>query len=114
MAKAGKRYEKAAEAVDSNKSYSLDEAIALVKDNAKAKFDETIDVAMNLGVDPKHSDQMVRGAVSMPNGLGKSVRVAVFAKGPKADEAKDRCDRGWPVPIPCCCSNPTKRSPSGW
>ncbi len=88
MAKAGKRIRTAKEAVDSNKAYSLKEAVKLVKDNAKTKFDETVDIAMNLGVDPKHSDQMVRGTVSMPNGLGKAVRVAVFAKDDKAEAAK--------------------------
>ena len=77
-------------AVDTDKTYALAEAIALVKDNAKAKFDETIEIAMNLGVDPRHADQMVRGVIGMPNGTGKTVRVAVFARGPKADEAKRR------------------------
>ena len=75
-------------AVDTDKTYALAEAIALVRDNAKAKFDETIEIAMNLGVDPRHADQMVRGVIGMPNGTGKTVRVAVFARGPKADEAK--------------------------
>lgn len=88
MAKLGKRLKAAREAVDPAKHYALDEAVRLVVDNAKAKFDETIDIAINLGVDPKHSDQMVRGSVAMPNGLGKEVRVAVFAKGDKADAAK--------------------------
>jgi len=88
MAKQGKRIRAAKEIVDATKSYSLEEAIKLVKSNAKTKFDETVDVAMNLGVDPKHSDQMVRGMVTMPNGLGKDVRVAVFAKGDKAEAAK--------------------------
>ena len=84
----GKRYKTAVEAVDRNKTYSLDEAVKLVKANAKAKFDETIEVAMNLGIDPRHADQAVRGMIELPNGTGKSVRVAVFARGPKADEAK--------------------------
>lgn len=88
MAKQGKRIKAAYEGLDTQKVYSLSEAIALVKKGATAKFDETIDVAMNLGVDPKHADQMVRGTVSMPNGLGKTVRVAVFAKDAKAEEAK--------------------------
>ena len=88
MAKLGKRMKAAVEAIDRNKVYSLDEAIKLVVDNAKTKFDETVDMAINLGVDPKHSDQMVRGSVAMPNGLGKEVRVAVFAKGDKAEAAK--------------------------
>lgn len=84
----GKRMKAAKAAVEPTKLYSLKEAVSLVKDNAKAKFDETIEVAMNLGVDPKHADQMVRGMVAMPNGIGKTLRVAVFAKGPKAEEAK--------------------------
>jgi large subunit ribosomal protein L1 len=74
--------------VDPAKAYSLDEAVKLVKSRATAKFDETIEVAMNLGVDPRHADQMVRGVVSLPNGTGRTARVAVFAKGAKADEAK--------------------------
>ena len=86
--KQGKRYQAASAAVDRNKVYPLDEAVKLVKANAKAKFDETIEVAMNLGIDPRHADQAVRGMVELPNGTGKSVRVAVFARGPKADEAK--------------------------
>jgi large subunit ribosomal protein L1 len=84
----GKRYRAAAEGVDPVKSYPLDEAVKLVKERAKAKFDETIEVAMNLGVDPRHSDQMVRGICNLPNGSGRGARVAVFAKGNKADEAK--------------------------
>jgi large subunit ribosomal protein L1 len=74
--------------VDGDKLYGVDEAIGLAKTNATAKFDETIEVALNLGVDPRHADQMVRGVVNLPKGTGKSVRVAVFAKGAKADEAK--------------------------
>jgi len=84
----GKRYKAVSATVDRNKLYSLDEAVKLVKANAKAKFDETIEVAMNLGIDPRHADQAVRGMIELPNGTGKSVRVAVFARGPKADEAK--------------------------
>ncbi len=86
--KYGKRFSAAAEAVEGDKLYDLASAVKLVKDNAKAKFDETIEVAVNLGVDPKHADQMVRGVVALPNGTGKSVKVAVFAKGDKAEEAK--------------------------
>lgn len=84
----GKRMRAALKVVDASKQYSINEAVELVKTNATAKFDETIEVVLNLGVDPKHADQMVRGMVSMPNGIGKTLRVAVFAKGPKADEAK--------------------------
>ena len=73
---------------DRAKQYSLDEAIGLVKNNAKAKFDETIELSMNLGIDPRHADQMVRGLISLPNGTGKTLRVAVFARGPKAAEAE--------------------------
>jgi large subunit ribosomal protein L1 len=87
MAKAGKRYAKALSGVDRTSSYALDAAVKLVKGSAKAKFDETIEIAMNLGVDTKQSDQMVRGMVALPNGTGKTVRVAVFAKGDKADAA---------------------------
>ena len=86
--KYGKRLKKAYETVDTNKVYSLDEAVAAVKAGATAKFDETIDIAVRLGVDPRQSDQMVRGAVSLPAGTGKTLRVAVFAKGPKAEEAR--------------------------
>jgi large subunit ribosomal protein L1 len=88
MTHPGKRIRKAREGVDHVKLYPLNEAVQLVKDRAKAKFDETIEVAMNLGVDPKHSDQQVRGVVNLPNGSGRSARVAVFAKGAKADEAR--------------------------
>ena len=86
MAKLSKR-QKALASVDREKFYAVDEAISLIKANATAKFDETIEVAMNLGVDPRHADQMVRGVVNLPKGTGKAVRVAVFAKGAKADEA---------------------------
>lgn len=85
---AGKRMKKAREGIDRNKLYSVSEAVALVKERAVAKFDETIEVAMNLGVDPRHADQMVRGVIALPNGTGRNVRVAVFAKGDKAEEAK--------------------------
>ncbi len=89
MAKISKKMRVSVEAVDRTKEYVLAEAAALVKQNAAStKFDETIEIAMNLGVDPRHADQMVRGVVAMPNGTGKSMRVAVFAKDAKADEAK--------------------------
>jgi len=84
----GKRLTKAREGVDRSKLYTLPEAVKLVKERAKAKFDETIEIAMNLGVDPRHSDQMVRGVVTLPNGSGRTVRVGVFARGAKADEAR--------------------------
>ena len=87
MAKVAKRVAKSREGVDVNKAYGLDEAVKMLKERATAKFDETIEVAMNLGVDPRHADQMVRGVVNLPNGTGRSVRVAVFARGAKADEA---------------------------
>ena len=87
MAKIAKRVAKSREGVDPNKAYALGEAIKLLKDRSKVKFDETIEVALNLGVDPRHADQMVRGVVNLPNGTGRTVRVAVFAKGAKADEA---------------------------
>ena len=87
MAKLTKR-QKALAGWDREKFYGVDEALSLVKANATAKFDETVEVALNLGVDPRHADQMVRGVVNLPKGTGKSVRVAVFAKGAKADEAK--------------------------
>jgi large subunit ribosomal protein L1 len=88
MPKIAKRIEKTREGIDPTKSYSLEEALKLVKQRATAKFDETIEVAMNLGVDPRHADQMVRGVCNLPNGSGRKVRVAVFAKGAKAEEAK--------------------------
>ncbi len=84
----GKRTAKAREGIDRVKLYPIEEAIGLVKDRASAKFDESVEIAMNLGVDPKHADQMVRGVVNLPNGTGRDVRVAVFARGAKADEAK--------------------------
>jgi large subunit ribosomal protein L1 len=84
----GKRTVQAREGIDRDKFYPLGEAVKMVKDRAKAKFDETVEVAMNLGVDPRHADQMVRGVVNLPNGSGRSQRVAVFARGPKAEEAK--------------------------
>jgi large subunit ribosomal protein L1 len=86
MAK-NKRLAAARAAVDKSKAYALNEAIALIKSTAKAKFDETVEMSMNLGIDPRHADQMVRGLTSLPNGTGKTVRVGVFARGPKADEA---------------------------
>jgi len=88
MAKIAKRVAKSREGLDPNRSYELAEALKLLKERASAKFDETIEVAMNLGVDPRHADQMVRGVVNLPNGTGRTVRVAVFAKGDKADEAR--------------------------
>ena len=88
MAKKTKRREKVKEGLNSEQQYGVPEAVRLVKERAIAKFDETIEIALNLGVDPRHSDQMVRGVVSLPNGTGKTVRVAVFAKDVKADEAK--------------------------
>src|SRR5437899_10244747 len=84
----GKRLKKAREGVDREKLYPLADAIKMVKERAKSKFDETIEIAINLGVDPRHADQMVRGVVNLPNGTGRSVRVAVFARGDKAEEAK--------------------------
>ncbi len=87
MAKLGKRTTAARAAFADKRNVSVEEAIALVKANANAKFDETVDVALNLGVDPRHADQMVRGVVSLPNGTGKTMRVAVFARGAKAEEA---------------------------
>ncbi len=88
MAKLGKRTRTAREAFAGKTDLSVEEAVALIKANASAKFDETVEIAMNLGVDPRHADQMVRGVVGLPNGTGKDVRVAVFARGAKADEAK--------------------------
>ena len=88
MAKMGKRLKISRESIDPLKDYPLEDAVKSLKLNASAKFDETIEVAMNLGIDPRHSDQQVRGVVQLPHGTGKSVRVAVFAKGDKADEAK--------------------------
>jgi large subunit ribosomal protein L1 len=88
MAKQSKRYTKVAGAVEAMKLHALDEAVALVKTGATAKFDEAVEVAINLGVDPRHSDQQVRGMVAMPHGIGKTIRVAVFARGDKAEEAK--------------------------
>ena len=88
MAKLGKRTRAAREAFAGKDNLSVEEAVALVKGNATAKFDETVEIAVNLGVDPRHADQMVRGVIGLPNGTGKSVRVAVFARDAKADEAK--------------------------
>jgi large subunit ribosomal protein L1 len=88
MAHVGKRYKKAADSIDREKLYEVDEAVKIIKGNANTKFDETIDIAINLGIDPRHADQMVRGMISLPHGTGKSVRVAVFAKDAKADEAR--------------------------
>src|ERR1700755_106561 len=88
MSRLGKRTNKIREGIDREKLYPLTEAVKMVKERAKAKFDETIEVAMNLGVDPRHADQMVRGVVILPNGSGRTARVAVFARGVKADEAR--------------------------
>jgi len=88
MAKFGKRTRAAREAFAGKENLSVEEAVSLIKANATAKFDETVEIALNLGVDPRHADQMVRGVVGLPNGTGKTVRVAVFARGPKADEAQ--------------------------
>ncbi|AQS87617.1 50S ribosomal protein L1 [Neoasaia chiangmaiensis NBRC 101099] len=87
MAK-NKRLNAARATVERNKPYALDEAINLVKSNAKAKFDETVEISLNLGIDPRHADQMVRGLISLPNGTGKTLRVGVFARGAKAEEAQ--------------------------
>ena len=89
MAKKGKRLAKAYEGIDRERLYELDEAVGLLKERANTKFDETLEFSMNLGVDPRHADQMVRGVVSLPRGTGKAVRVAVFARGDKADEARE-------------------------
>src|SRR5215217_9044015 len=88
MAGIGKRTRAAREGIDRTKLYPLDQAVKMIKERAKAKFDETIEVAMNLGVDPRHADQMVRGVCALPNGSGRTVRVGVFARGAKADEAR--------------------------
>lgn len=88
MVHVGKRIRKAREGIERTKLYPLDRAIQLVRERAQAKFDETVEIAMNLGVDPKHADQMVRGVVTLPHGTGRVLRVAVFARGAKADEAK--------------------------
>src|SRR5215218_8915420 len=88
MAKLAKRTKEIRQGVDRTKLYPIDEAVKMIKERAKVKFDETVEVAMNLGVDPRHADQMVRGVVNLPNGSGRSMRVAVFARGPKADEAR--------------------------
>lgn len=88
MSNSGKRLKSAADAFAGKQDLSIEEAVSLVKNNAKAKFDETVDLAVNLGIDPRHADQMVRGVCALPNGTGRSVRVAVFARGAKADEAK--------------------------
>jgi large subunit ribosomal protein L1 len=88
MAKIGKKLAAAREGIDRKKLYGLDEAVKMIKSRAAAKFDETVEIAMNLGVDPRHADQMVRGVVNLPNGTGRTVRVAVFAKDAKAEEAR--------------------------
>jgi large subunit ribosomal protein L1 len=88
MASIGKRLKAGYEGIDRNKFYTLEEAVSLIKGAAKSKFDETVEVALNLGVDPRHADQMVRGVIELPHGTGKTVRVAVFAKADKAEEAR--------------------------
>ncbi|WP_299412928.1 50S ribosomal protein L1 [uncultured Sulfitobacter sp.] len=88
MAKLGKRIRAAREAFVGKEDLTVEEAVALIKGNSNTKFDETVEIAMNLGIDPRHADQMVRGVVGLPNGTGKDVRVAVFARGPKAEEAQ--------------------------
>src|ERR1700687_239992 len=88
MVHIGKRVRKAREGIARIKLYPVAEAVKLVRERANTKFDETVEIAMNLGVDPKHADQMVRGVVNLPNGTGRTLRVAVFARGAKADEAK--------------------------
>lgn len=87
--KRSKRYREMAQKIERNKEYSLDEAVKLLKESAKARFDETVEVAMRLGVDPRHADQMVRGTVALPNGTGKTVRILVLTKGEKVDAAKE-------------------------
>jgi large subunit ribosomal protein L1 len=88
MAKEGKRIRAAREGIEAAKLYPIQDAVRLIKERAKAKFDETVEISMNLGVDPRHADQMVRGVCNLPNGSGRTVRVAVFARGAKADEAR--------------------------
>src|SRR5437660_9286614 len=88
MAHVGKRLKKAIQGIERTKLYPVDQAVKLVRDRATAKFDETVEIAMNLGVDPRHADEMVRGVVNLPNGTGRTQRVAVFARGAKADEAR--------------------------
>ncbi len=88
MAKSGKRMRSSLESIDRDSLYSIEEAVKIVKDNAKVKFDETVEIAMNLGIDPRHADQQVRGVVQLPHGTGKAMRVAVFAKDAKAEDAK--------------------------
>ena len=88
MAKEGKRIRAAREGIEAAKLYPIQDAVKLIKERAKAKFDETVEISMNLGVDPRHADQMVRGVCNLPNGSGRTVRVAVFARGAKADEAR--------------------------
>src|ERR671926_152302 len=107
MAKLSKR-QKALQPVDREKFYGVDEALSLVKSNATAKFDETVEVAMNLGVDPRHADQMVRGVVNLPNGSGRNVRVAVFARGDKAEQASSASRR----PASCMPGWARRRSPT--
>jgi large subunit ribosomal protein L1 len=88
MARPGKRIRASLARIDRTRAYALDEAVALLKGSATAKFDESVEIALNLGVDPRHADQMVRGTADLPHGTGKSIRIAVFARGDKAEEAK--------------------------
>jgi large subunit ribosomal protein L1 len=103
---AGKRTKKINEGVDPTKLYALDLAIGMVKERAIAKFDETVEVSMNLGVDPRHADQMVRGVVNLPNGTGRDVRVAVFARGVKADEELVEIVQGGKIDFDRCIATP--------
>ena len=95
MAKTGKRLTKSYDNFDRDSFYEVDQAVTIAKENATAKFDESIEIAMNLGVDPRHADQMVRGVVALPHGTGKSVRVAVFARDAKAEEATPPAPTWW-------------------
>ncbi len=125
MARNGKRMRALLEGIDREKTYPVKEAVHMVKEGAKAKFDETIEMALNLGIDPRHADQMVRGVISLPSGTGKSLRVGVFAKGDKAEEAKgagadvvgaeDLAERiqGGDIPFDRCIATPDMMSVVG-
>ena len=95
MAKSGKRMRSSLESIDRDSLYSIEDAVKIIKDNAKVNFDETVEIAMNLGIDPRHADQQVRGVVQLPHGTGKAMRVAVFAKDAKAEDAKAAEDGAW-------------------